>query len=356
MKIILFFNDFDPIHNGHLKIAMEALKSINGDKLYYCLNKGSKSKKLTSYTKRKKMIELAIEKKKKFAIIDIDFDNKNIYDFYKKILEFCNDDNEYYLLIEEETFFDLNKYYISDYLKEKFKFIIITKENNFDINSNYIYLNKKSAFFSSEEIKEGNYKNIDVKVKNYIIKNNLYLEKQIKKYLSKDRYKHVISVKKLALKIFKNNKKELDKNKIITATLLHDIAKEYQKDKTLWVMRKYYPDKLKENPSLYHQYVGEYLAKKKFHIEDEEILKAIKYHTTANEKLSKLAKLVYVSDKLDPLRDYDSSELINQCIDNLDKGFIMVLKDNIEYFKLHNIKFLNEETTNAINYYLKEEI
>ena len=57
-KIILFYGSFDPIHNGHIKIATEALKTIKGNKLYFGLNKNSNSKNLTSYSKRKKMIEL----------------------------------------------------------------------------------------------------------------------------------------------------------------------------------------------------------------------------------------------------------------------------------------------------------
>ena len=54
-KIILFYGSFDPIHNGHLKIASDALKAINGDKLYFGINKNSNSKNLTAFSKRKKI-------------------------------------------------------------------------------------------------------------------------------------------------------------------------------------------------------------------------------------------------------------------------------------------------------------
>ena len=77
-KIILFYGSFDPIHNGHIKIAQEALKLIEGDKLYFGLNKNSNSKNLTPFSKRKKMLELAIKSKKKFDILDIKFDYKKL--------------------------------------------------------------------------------------------------------------------------------------------------------------------------------------------------------------------------------------------------------------------------------------
>ena len=146
----------------------------------------------------------------------------------------------------------------------------------------------------------------------------------------------------------------LDKNKVITACLLHDIARELPKDKLKYVIKKHYPDKINELAYIYHQYAGEYLAKKKFFIEDKDILEAIKWHTTGNQDMSKLAKLVYVSDKLDPLRGYDSSSLIQKCIDDFDEGFVEVLKDKIQYsLQRDELKTMSESTKKAIKYYLK---
>lgn len=355
-KIILFYGSFDPIHNGHLKIASDALKVINGDKLYFGINKNSNSKNLTPFSKRKKMIELAIKNKNKFDISNIKFDYKDLDSTYENILNMCNDGNEYYILIGQDQLDSLNKWYKFDILKNKFKFIIANRGNaQFDIKNEYIYLNNKNYNISSKEIKEGKYRNIDPMVKKFIIENNVYLEKQIKKYMSNKRFKHVKSVKNLALKIYKNNKNSLDKNKIITASLLHDIAKEYPNNKLRIIMKRYYPGYFDENKSIFHQYVGEYLAKKKFYIEDNEILEAIKFHTTGNKNMSKLAKLIYVADKLDPSRGYDSGKQIENCINNLETGFIEVLKENLSYLKNHEIKFLNNETKNTIKYYLEGE-
>lgn len=356
-KIIFFFGSFDPIHTGHLKIAKDAINLIKGDKLYFGLNKSSNLKNLTPFSKRKKMIELAIQGKNKFDVLDIKFDYKDLEKTYTNIFNLCLDDNEYYILIGEEQLSNLNKWYKIDLIKSKFKFIIASRTNDSYIkNDKYLYLNNKIYDVSSTKIKQGDYKNLDKKVKEYIIENNIYLKDQIKPYLSKKRLEHTKSVKNTALKIYKSNKDGLNKNKIVTATLLHDIAKEYPKDKSKIIMKKYYPDYLGESEYLHHQYVGEYIAKKKFHISDPEILESIKSHTTGNEKMSRLAKILFVSDKIEPNRGFDSTHLINACINSLDEGFILVLKDNINFLKTKNIKYLNDKTLKAINYYLKGEI
>ena len=93
-KIILFYGSFDPIHNGHVKIASEALKLVKGDKLYFGLNKSSNSKNLAPFSKRKQMIKLAISNKSKFDILNIKFDYNNLDKTYTDILSFCADENE----------------------------------------------------------------------------------------------------------------------------------------------------------------------------------------------------------------------------------------------------------------------
>ena len=47
--------------------------------------------------------------------------------------------------------------------------------------------------------------------------------------------------------------------------------------------------------------------------------------------ISKLSMIVYVSDKLDPSRGYDSSAAIALCRQNLKAGYRLVVKQQAEY-------------------------
>ena len=68
----------------------------------------------------------------------------------------------------------------------------------------------------------------------------------------------------------------------------------------------------RKNPSLLHAKLGAYLAKDKYDIEDEEILMAIRSHTTGRPGMSLLEKIVYIADYMEPgrkeLPKYDGCE------------------------------------------------
>ena len=70
--------------------------------------------------------------------------------------------------------------------------------------------------------------------------------------------------------------------------------------------------------------------------------------------MSKLEKIIYCADKLDPTRGWDSSNLINECKKDIDSAFISVLKDNIKYFRTKNVNYQNEYTLKCFAYYLNK--
>lgn len=72
-----------------------------------------------------------------------------------------------------------------------------------------------------------------------------------------------------------------------------------------------------------HQFAGAAIAYKEFNIRDSEILDAILYHTTGAPKMGKYDKIIYASDKIEPTRGYDSSEMINMMLMMSIKGLHM---------------------------------
>jgi HD superfamily phosphohydrolase YqeK len=122
---------------------------------------------------------------------------------------------------------------------------------------------------------------------------------KVKGYLSSNRYKHTLGVVNAAILL--GEKYQVDLNKVKIAALLHDCAKKMDKDKLLKVVKEeeIIIDEIQKNqPALLHGPVGSVIAYRDFNIKDPDILRAIEYHTTGRENMSKLEKIIYFDNTI----------------------------------------------------------
>ena len=64
--------------------------------------------------------------------------------------------------------------------------------------------------------------------------------------------------------------------------------------------------------SVYHQFAGAYVAETHFGIKDEDILNAIRYHTSGRANMSELEKLIFLADMLEEERSYEGVETLRK--------------------------------------------
>ncbi len=120
------------------------------------------------------------------------------------------------------------------------------------------------------------------------------------------------------------------------AGLLHDCAKCLTDEKRLSICKR---NKIpitaveKKNPFLLHAKVGAYLAQKKYGIKDEDILSAIRSHTTGRQNMSTLEKIVFIADYIEPGRTHAPSlaEIRKLAFVDLDRAFLRILEDTLDY-------------------------
>lgn len=179
--------------------------------------------------------------------------------------------------------------------------------------------------------------------------------KEIEKRLSPSRFSHVMSVASFAKEVARAN--NIDEDDAYLAGILHDVAKCYD-DNTLKekYIIPYLPEYLSYPSFSYHAYVGAYIAKNEFDIEDENILKAIANHCLVTLSMGRLEKLIYLSDKVEPTRKFKDvfDDVRKMCYVDIDKAFIMLLEKQNEYLLKSNRK-VDESLLKAIEYYKKEE-
>ncbi len=159
------------------------------------------------------------------------------------------------------------------------------------------------------------------------------MKSYLKEHLTESRYNHTLSVVETAVRLAQIYK--VDKNKAEIAALAHDIAK----NMTIYDLKSIIDEnniKLsydeEKTPELWHSIVGPILGKKIFQIEDEEILSAMRWHTTGKENMSQLEKVIYIADMIEPGRSFPGVDLIRkESFNDLDKGILQGLTHTIKY-------------------------
>ena len=130
------------------------------------------------------------------------------------------------------------------------------------------------------------------------------IQEKLQKKLTPDRYQHTLGVMYTCAALAMCHGCNLER--AMVAGLLHDCAKCIPNDKKISICEKNniaITEAERKNPSLLHAKAGVFLAKSKYDIEDEDILDAIRYHTTGNVDMTLLQKITYLADYIEPWRN-----------------------------------------------------
>ena len=178
-----------------------------------------------------------------------------------------------------------------------------------------------------------------------------------KEKLSEKRFNHTLGVVKRAIQYAEIYNENMEKTKI--AAILHDIAKEIPKEESYNMLEKYevkLDDIEKRNFNLIHSILGAEIAKNEYGLDDD-IVNAIKYHTTGRENMSMLEKIIYLADATEPNRNYMSNEnelSLNELVEliktNIDEGLEYTLKWNLQSVLRRNL-LVHLNTVKAYNFY-----
>ena len=183
------------------------------------------------------------------------------------------------------------------------------------------------------------------------------IENDVKSVLSEYRFTHSLGVAKKAIELAKiyGVQEEIAKK----VGIAHDIAKEMT-DEEMIEYAKANNIRIDEietvRPSLLHGKIGADIAAKKFGF-TQDMINAIKWHTTGRENMSMLEKIIYVADKTEENRKgtrfnlEKSRELSTQ---NIDETLIFLMNEFITY-NVKNEWLIHPETIKARNDLLLNE-
>lgn len=174
-------------------------------------------------------------------------------------------------------------------------------------------------------------------------------KKIVKEKLTNDRYEHTLRVCDTAVELAEIYKE--DKEKIALASIFHDYAKCMSKDELKqWVKDFNLPNELLNyHHELWHGPVGAELVKRKYHMTDENIINAIRFHTTGRAQMNKFELIVFISDYIEPGRSFPGIEDVRKLAkENLESAAHQALKNTIHYL-LDKNALIYPDTINAYN-------
>ncbi len=144
---------------------------------------------------------------------------------------------------------------------------------------------------------------------------------------------------------------KVSERKAIAASLFHDCAKNIPADSPC--LSGFEAQGVPK--PVWHQYAGAYLTEHLFGVQDEEILNAVRYHTSGRENMQSLEKLIFLADMLEEEREFPRVDELRALFwedDTLDECMCVALKETLLHLKNKGSE-IYPLTQNAYEYYQK---
>lgn len=177
------------------------------------------------------------------------------------------------------------------------------------------------------------------------------LKTRVAQKMPASRFSHTLGVYETALTLAKRF--DVSEKQAALAALLHDVAKyesldEMQRLLTTHDLAAY----CEYSPLVWHAPVGAIIARNEFDVTDEDVLNAIKYHTTGRKEMSELEKVIFLADFIEPNRTQPGVDEIRLlCETSLDEAMAQTLENTVNYLNSLPNSSLHPDTLAALSHY-----
>lgn len=357
-KTAIFGGSFNPPHLTHEHIIETLLTEGGMQRVLLVPTKEPVHKagrEMAEASHRLNMCKIVADKYKGAEVWDIELERKSKSYTYLTVLDYIEKfGNTPYFVMGADMLITLHTWYKYHELIRLCNFICVYREGEDRLQySNAIERVRADggiieeliitpSKLSSTDARKNPIDAVSKEVNRYIEDNKLYKGKtdmtideyknHIKERLSEKRYYHSLCVAEEAVRLA--DRYGADKEKAYLAGLLHDVLKDTPSDIQLKFAKDFgiILSALELGaPKLYHSIIGSAYLKKVLGITDNEIIDAVRYHTTAKKNMSKLALLLYLADYTSRDRDYDGVEEMREAVEeSIEKAMQIALKFTVE--------------------------
>ena len=359
MRIGIFGGTFNPPHIGHLKIANAIADKLKLQKVLIipaAIPPHKEAHDLASGEDRLKMCEMTFGGNHRYLISDLELRRAGRSYSYDTLcaLKKKYPEDELFMIVGSDMLESFNTWFRYKDILSMCTLCAASRESDFKVNLEKIFEKdeiKKVMFIdidvtemSSTQVRKAITDGRDTKgllvpqVSDYIKRKGLYTlnvpekykdyDNLLKKKLDEHRYVHSLGVAKSARMLAEIYGE--DSEKAYFAGLMHDVTKNTPYDEQLQIMQKsgiiLTPCEL-NNKKLWHAISGSAYLKNELKIEDEDVLSAVRWHTTGRENMTKFEKIIYVADLISPERKYPDVEEVRRLSKlSLEEAMLHILK------------------------------
>ncbi|ONN27806.1 metal-dependent phosphohydrolase [Thermosipho affectus] len=173
--------------------------------------------------------------------------------------------------------------------------------------------------------------------------------------VNKERLPHVLGTAKFASTLAKIH--GLDTRIAEFLGYIHDVFRDLPEEKLLKMSKAYGIDITLEDrmhPILLHGKIAAEYIKFRFKIVDEDILNAVRYHTSGFKSFGVYGKLLFLADSLEETRNYPKVSYLREvAYKDLNMAFFEVMKNKIMYALSRNL-FILKESVECWNYLISK--
>ena len=355
MHLGVFGGSFNPLHLGHIQIALAAQQEAGLSRMLLMVSGDPPHKDIAagvSAQERLEMTKLAEEEYPSLVASDLELrrPGKSYTVDTVEQLKAENPGAEVYWLIGADMLLSLDTWYDPARLMATTHFLVAGRPDNPGVEETAQRLRKQYGAditvlhamgpdISSSDIRARVAAGLPIEgytcepIIQYIYENGLYLPndlgamvERLRGELSPKRFRHTVGVVRSAAMLAERY--GIDPAKARLAAYLHDCAKE----DTEGLARKYGLAVDGMSAPIRHAPVGATYARRAYGVEDEEVLQAIALHTVCGSGMTELDKAIYLADKIEPGRAYAAKESIARAAEqSLNEGMLACIDRTAAY-------------------------
>ncbi len=183
-----------------------------------------------------------------------------------------------------------------------------------------------------------------------------HLDTAVKLLVSKERLDHVYGVVDFCERLAKRY--QLENDKLRTMALAHDLFRDVEGKKLKRMALSYginLNDLLEKKPILLHGFISAEYLKRRFGVDDEDVLLGVAYHTSGHPDFGVYSKALILADSLELTRLFDRvNQLRELAFYDIDLAFKEIIKNKIVYALNFNLYVL-PHTLETWNKFVEED-